>query len=245
LILPIGYDYPVSIKCKASPNITQFGDGYQQRSAFESLKDVQLIYLGSKQKIQEVENIIDEAHAIDLITWLFRPHYANKKWRIDSYSITEYDENRLCELSCTMREYPQGLPTANISLDTAVLDFVPDASPVTTKNFRVRSSKFSYFNDFDRDLKNSEVKSIKMQKVVSHDQVDAYDLLLESARGAYPIKWQSNLYTCSDWAIVYHPEFAEIELTLEQVFGAGLRTAQSNSQSISLSVTPSNIQEGT
>jgi phage-related protein len=218
LIIPNGYNYPIDIQAKTEPRITGFSEGYQQRSGFDALRSTTLNYLGlSKAAADNLLAAIDAAGAVDKFEWHFRPHYINKFWVVDTYRTVIHDKNRVDEITLELKEYPRSLPGITPPTTPLLLDLVPDQAPTITTNYRTRSPNLGRFYDRKREPLNGKVQTIQMQKCLSHEQADEIDLLLDRCRGVYPLLWESDPYTCSDWRINYQPEFAEIDLTLQTV----------------------------
>ncbi len=218
MLLPNGYNYPINIQAKAEPRVAGFSEGYQQRSGFEALRSTTLNYFGiSKIDADNLLAAIDAAGAVDKFEWLFRPHYGNKLWIVESARSTIYDKNRVEEISLELREYPRSLPGIGAPTAPLPLDLVPDQAPNFTTNYRTRSPNLGHFYDRKREPLNGNVQTIQMQSTMSHEQADQIDLLLDRCRGVYPLLWESDPYTCSDWRINYQSEFAELDLTLQTI----------------------------
>jgi phage-related protein len=218
MFLPAGCNYPIDIQAKTEPRATGFSEGYQQRSGFEAVRSTTLNYLGlSKTAVDNLLTAIDAAGAVDKFEWHFRPHYINKLWIVESARSTTHDKNRLEEVSLELREYPRALPGIVMPTTPLLLDLVPDQAPSFTTSYRTRSPSLGHFYDRKREPLNAKVQTIQMQSTLSHEQVDQIDLLLDRCRGVYPLLWESDSYTCSDWRINYQSEFAELDLTLQTV----------------------------
>jgi phage-related protein len=216
--LPLTHYYPIELTCKAEPMIAGFSEGYKQQSSFESLKSARLNYLVSAQDTANLISTIDSASGVDTFTWLFRPHYTLKQWRVANFTQRIYDDNRLSELSLDLTEIRTGLPQP---LPTGVtpLTLVPDASPTIARSYLVRSPNLGYFPDRKAEPLNPKVDKIDFSSTLDPDTADSIDLLLERCRGVYPLLWRGSTYTCKDWRIVYQSESAEISLTLDTVSG--------------------------
>lgn len=213
-MIPLTHYYPIEITCKAEPMVAGFGEGYKQQSGFESLKSARLNYLVSAQDTDNLISTLDSASGVDTFTWLFRNHYTLKQWRVANFSQRTYDENRLSELSLNLEEIRTAYPTP-IPTSVTPLPLVPDASPLTTRSYLVRSPNLGYFPDRKAEPLNPKIDKVEFTSTLDLSTADSIDLLLERCRGVYPLLWQGSTYTCKDWQIIYQPESAEINLTLE------------------------------
>lgn len=213
-MLPLTHYYPIELTSKAEPMVAGFSEGYKQQSSFESLKSARLNYLVSAQDTNNLISTIDSASGADTFTWLFRPHYTLKQWRVANFTQRIYDDNRLSELSLDLTEIRTGLPQP-IPTGITPLTLVPDAAPTITRSYLVRSPNLGYFPDRKPEPLNPKVDKIDFTSTLDPDTVDSIDLLLERCRGVYPLLWQGLTYTCKDWRIIYQSESAEISLTLD------------------------------
>jgi phage-related protein len=218
--LPLTHYYPIDITTKAEPMTVGFSENYKQQSSFEPLKSTRLNYLVSAQDTNNLISTIDSASGVDIFTWLFRPHYTLKQWRVASFTQKIYDNNRLSELSLDLTEIRVGLPTPTPIAPTALqlvsgAEIIPNAEPIITRSYLVRSPNLGYFPDRKAEYLNPKVDRIELTSTVDLDSADSIDLLLERCRGVYPLLWQGSTYTCKDWRMTYQPESAEINLTLD------------------------------
>jgi phage-related protein len=219
--LPAGYNYPIVVQVKSDPRVFSSTE-YQQRSSFAPTRTTSLNYLGlGKQGVDALLAMIDAAGAVDKFDWLFRPHYAGKKWLVESSRVILHDENRLEEVSIELREYPAVGQLAPATIPA--LPFIPDQAPVVSRRSRIISPQLGYFFDRKRQPVNALTESIQMNTTLDYDGADEIDQLLDKHRGVYPLLWRDNHYVCSDWQITYSSEFAEVELTLNTFYGAEFR----------------------
>jgi phage-related protein len=212
--LPLTHYYPVEIASTSEPMLTGFSEGYKQQSSFESIKSTRLNYLVSAQDTDDLISTLDSASGVDTFTWLFRPHYTLKQWRVASFTQRIYDENRLTELSLDLTEVRVGLPQP-IPTGITTLLLTPDAPPSISRSYLIRSPNLGYFPDRKAEPLNPQVNKIEFTSTLDPDTADSIDLLLERCRGVYPLLWQGSTYTCKDWRIIYQSESAEIQLALE------------------------------
>jgi phage-related protein len=194
--------------------LTSFGEYYKQMSGFESLKSARLNYLVSVQATEDLISTLDSAGGVDTFSWLFRAHYALKRWRVADFTQRIYDNARLSELSLNLTEIRTGLPQP-IPTGITPLPLTPNSAPTITRSYLVRSPNLGYFPDRKREPLNSQINRVEFASTLDPDTADSIDLLLERCRGVYPLLWQGFTYTCKDWRITYQSEAAELDLTLE------------------------------
>jgi phage-related protein len=212
--LPLTHYYPLEIATRAEPMIAGFSEGYKQQSSFDPIKSTRINYLVSAQDTTNLITTLDSASGVDTFTWLFRPHYTLKQWRVASFTQTIHDHNRLTELSLNLEEIRTALPTP-IPLSPLPLPLDPNSPPTITRNYLIRSPNLGYFPDRKAEPLNPQVNKIEFTSTLDPDTADSIDLLLERCRGVYPLLWQGSTYTCKDWRIIYQSESAEIQLALE------------------------------
>jgi hypothetical protein len=209
-------NYPIRITAKATPMVAQFSEGYSQRSSFESIKSVNLNFLGLTQL--EVDNLIstcDTAGGVDLISWDFRYHYQNKKWKITQLTQKTYDFGRLSEVDLSLQEVPLGLPGLAAPTAPIPLNIVPNQAPMMTRNYNVRSSGLGFFEDRQREPIKGKIDKLQLLTSLNYDNADILDLKLEQCRGVYPLLYDGKKWVCSDWSIDYQPEdYAEVSIEL-------------------------------
>jgi phage-related protein len=216
--LPLTHYYPIEVVCKSEPMVAGFGEGYKQQSNFESLKSTRLNYLVSAQDTNNLISTIDSASGAGTFSWLFRPHYTLKQWRVANFSQRIWDDNRLSDLTLDLSEIRVGLPQP-VPTSITLLNLVPDTAPTIARSYLVRSPTLGYFPDRKPEPLNPKVDKINFSSTLDPDTADSIDLLLESCRGVYPLLWRGSTYTCKDWQIIYQSESAEISITLETVSG--------------------------
>jgi phage-related protein len=218
MILPDGYNYPISVTCKAEPMVTGFGEGYQQRSGYEPLRTVQLNYLGlSNTAVNNLVQSIDAAGGVDNFDWLYRPHYANYKWRINRSRMMLYDLDRVQELTLDLKQYPTGVLLHTLPIEPVLLNIVPDQAPSFDRTYRTNQSNLGYFFDARREPVNPIIESISFTVTCIHAVADEIDLLLDRCRGVYPLLWRGKTYVCADWTVIYMTECAEVSIVLQTV----------------------------
>jgi phage-related protein len=216
MLLPTGYNYPINIQVKCDPRVVNFGNGFQQRSGFESLRSTTLNYLGlRKSQSDSLIATLDGLGGVDPVEWDFRPHYGNKWWLVNGLTNTVHDQGRLEEIAFELKEYPRGLPGVAIPTIPPLLDIAVDRSPVISRQYRNRSPQLGMFFDRRKEIINPIIESVQISSTGDHATADSIDLLLSKCRGVYPLIWEGSTYVCSEWSISYESECAIVGLTLQ------------------------------
>jgi hypothetical protein len=162
---------------------------------------------------------LDSAGGEPVLTWNFRPHYSSKKWMIRTYREEVFDLNAVKEYFLELQEYPTQASAPTSTAEYLPSSFKPNQSVNKTMEYPARSSDLGQFADYRKRLIFSNARKFKFSGVVTWEEADDLDLLLDHQRGVYPLIWDGRHYLCPDWTIAYlGNDVSEVSLDLFETF---------------------------